>query len=75
MRIIRDVYTNEEYEYKGKIYKGQNFINVSASIDGTDNLPIKIRVIIHIRLLRLLRKGLSIKEALWQLNGLLKSVK
>lgn len=69
LRVIRDVYTEEEYEYQGKTYKGQKFVNVSASIKGTDNLPIKIRVIIHIRLLRLLRKGLSIKEALCQLNG------
>ena len=69
LRVIRDVYTEEEYEYQGKTYKGQKFVNVSASIKGTDNLPIKQRVIIHIRLLRLLRKGLSIKEALCQLNG------
>ena len=67
--VSRDIYTKEDYEYQGKMYKGQEFVNVSASIKGTDNLPIKIRVIIHIRLLRLLRKGLSIKEALWQLNG------
>lgn len=40
-----------------------------AEIVGTWKLPIKQRVIIHIRLLRLLRKGLSIKEALCQLNG------
>lgn len=71
--ISRDEYTKEDYEYQGKIYKGQKFVNVSASIKGTDNLPIKQRVIIHIRLLRLLRKGLSIKEALCQLNGKLKS--
>lgn len=73
LRVIRDIYTEEEYKYQGKTYKGQKFVNVSASIKGTDNLPIKIRVIIHIRLLRLLRKGLSIKEALCQLNGKLKS--
>ena len=69
LRVIRDIYTEEDYEYQGKTYKGQKFVNVSASIKGTDNLPIKQRVIIHIRLLRLLRKGLSIKEALWQLSG------
>jgi hypothetical protein len=66
--VSRDVYTKEDYTYQGKIYKGQKFVNVSASIKGTDNLPIKQRVIIHIRLLRLLRKGLSIKEALWQIK-------
>lgn len=69
LRIIREIYTDEDYTYKGKIYKGQKFINISASIENTDNLPIKARVIIHIRLLRLLRKGLSIREALWRLNG------
>lgn len=67
--VSRDVYTKEDYEYQGKMYKGQEFVNVSASIKGTDNLPIKQRVIIHIRLLRLLRKGLSIKEALCRLSG------
>lgn len=66
--VSRDVYTKEDYTYQGKIYKGQKFVNVSASVKGTDNLPIKLRVIIHIRLLRLLRKGLSIKEALWQIK-------
>lgn len=66
--VSRDVYTKEDYEYQGKTYKGQKFVNVSASIKGTDNLPIKQRVIIHIRLLRLLRKGLSIKEALCKLK-------
>ena len=69
LRIMRDVYTEEDYEYQGKIYKGQKFVNVSASIKGTDNLPIKQRVIIHIRLLRLLRKGLSIKEALERIKN------
>lgn len=68
LRVVREIYTDEEYEYRGKIYKGQNFTNVSASIDGTDNLPIKIRIILHIELLRLLRKGFSIKEALCKLK-------
>lgn len=66
--VSRDVYTKEDYTYQGKTYKGQKFVNVSASIKGTDNLPIKIRVIIHIRLLRSLRKGLSIKEALCKIK-------
>ena len=39
-----------------------------AEIIGTWQLPIKQRVIIHIRLLRLLRKGLSIKEAICKLK-------
>lgn len=68
LRIVREIYTDEEYEYRGKIYKGQKFVNESASICGTDGWTIKKRIIIHLRLLRLLRKGLSIKEALWQLN-------
>lgn len=67
--ISRDEYTKEDYTYQGKIYKGQKFVNVSASIYGTDNWTIKQRVIIHIRLLRLLRKGFSIKEALCQIKG------
>jgi hypothetical protein len=66
--VSRDVYTKEDYEYQGKTYKGQKFVNVSASIKGTDNLPIKIRVIIHIRLLRLLRKGFSVWYAVYIAN-------
>ena len=33
LRVIRDIYTEEDYEYQGKTYKGQKFVNVSASID------------------------------------------
>ena len=39
-----------------------------AEILNTWQLPIKKRIMLHIRLLRLLRKGLSIKEALWQMQ-------
>ena len=68
LRIVREIYTDEEYEYRGKIYKGQKFVNETASIVNSDSWSIKKRIIIHTRLLRLLRKGLSIREALWQLN-------
>ena len=62
----------ERYEQDGLVvYPNEQ----EAEIVNTWKLPIKDRVIIHIRLLRLLRKGLSIKEGLWQLNGLLKNVK
>ena len=62
----------ERYEQDGlAIYPEEQ----QAEILNTWQLPIKKRVIIHLRLLRLLRKGLSIKEALCQLSGLLKSVK
>ena len=68
LRVYKDIYTKEDYEYQGKIYKGQQFENVGASVLNTEELPIKYRVIIHIRLLRLLRKGLTVKEALCQIK-------
>ena len=38
--------------------------DMQAEIPNTWNLPLKDRVTIHIRLLRLLRKGFSVKEAM-----------
>lgn len=82
--VSRDVYTKEDYTYQGKVYKGQEFVNVSASIKGTDNLPIKQRVKMHIKVLRVLRdrdniysslvsilnnRGFIIKEALCKIKG------
>lgn len=62
----------ERYEQDGlAVYPKEE----EAEILNTWKLPLRDRVIIHIRLLRLLRKGFSIKEGLCQLNGLLKSVK
>lgn len=40
-----------------------------AEVTGTWDLAVKDRVIIHIRLLRLLRKGLNIKEGLCQIKN------
>jgi hypothetical protein len=41
---------------------------MQAEIMGTSNLRLRDRIKLHIRLLRLLRKGLSIKEALCQMK-------
>lgn len=58
-------FIEESYKQDGlAIYPDEQ----QAEIIGTWQLPIKQRVIIHIRLLRLLRKGLSIKEALCQMK-------
>lgn len=62
--ISRDVYTKEDYEYQGKIYKGQEFVNISASIKGTDNLPIKQRVKMHIKVLKVLQDKDNIYSSL-----------
>lgn len=43
-----------------------------AEIQNTSYLPLKDRVTLHIKLLRLLRKGFSIEEALWKIQGNLK---
>lgn len=40
-----------------------------AEITGTSNLSIKYKVLLHIKLLRLLRKGFSVKEALNIIKG------
>lgn len=63
LRLWCDTYTKEPYEYEGAIYKGQEFKVFGAEIIGTENLPHKQRVIIHLKLLRLLRNGFSINEA------------
>ena len=43
-----------------------------AEIQNTSYLPLRDRVTLHIKLLRLLRKGFSIEEALWKIQGNLK---
>lgn len=74
-KIMREIYHYLKMEY---LYGGSIFIvdelNVSydeetAEIKGTEwGMSIKDRVIIHIRLLRLLRNGFSIKEGLCQIK-------
>lgn len=75
-KILREIYDKIQWEF---IHTGSIFIiddinldydDKTAEIKGTEwGMSIKDRVIIHIRLLRLLRKGLSIKEALCQIKG------
>lgn len=74
-KILREIYDKIQWEF---IHTGSIFIiddinldydDKTAEIKGTEwGMSIKDRVIIHIRLLRLLRKGLSIKEALCKLK-------
>lgn len=66
--IFEEHYTEEDYYYKGKKYKGKKFVERFAEIDNTWRLPIKQRVIIHIRLLRLLKQGFTVQEALCRLK-------
>lgn len=76
---IQTLYSIYQEIYRCIVFFNPCFINVQgmlidteekqAEIDGTCYLPIKDRVIIHIRLLRLLRSGLSIKEALCKIKG------
>lgn len=61
-----DLFQVETYEKDGLIvYPDEQ----QAEIKDTWQMSIKQRVIIHIRLLRLLRKGVNIKEAVWQVKG------
>lgn len=74
-KIQQAVYNCVKWEFitSGSIFHidGLSLFNEeeTAEIIGTEwGMSIKDRVIIHIRLLRLLRKGLSIKEGLWQIK-------
>lgn len=62
--VWRDEYTKEKYIYKGQEFNGQNFIEYGACIKGCEDLSVYLRVIIHIRLLRLLRQKVSIASAI-----------
>lgn len=64
LRVWREEYQPEEYIHEGKKYQGQKFTEHFAEIIGTESLSLKIRVILHIRLLRYLRQGYSIKEGI-----------
>lgn len=74
-KIYEKIYNEVKLQFlkNGKIYSVDGFTNSveehQAWIDKTDNLSIKDRIVIHIRLLRLLRKGLSIKEALYEIKN------
>lgn len=60
--IWKNQYTSDNYEYCGQNYKGQKFTMCGASVKGSENLPLKERVALHIKFLRLLRKGDEIKK-------------
>lgn len=55
----------ESKEYKGLMIWGEDR---QAEILNTDKLPIKIRLQVHVQLLRLLRKGFSIEDALERIS-------
>ncbi len=56
----------ERREINGLIIWGED---KQAEITGTSNLELKDRVTLHIKLLRLLRKGFSIEEAIKRLKN------
>lgn len=66
--IWQDIYTKGVYQYRGQNYQGEEFEYKGACILGTEKLSIKNRVKLHIRLLRYLRKGFSVKEAVLNLK-------
>lgn len=55
----------EKKEYKGLTIWGEDR---QAEITGTNKLPIQVRLLLHLRLLRYLRKGFSIEESLERLK-------
>ena len=66
--VYNEVFIDEVFDYKRKKYVGKQFVERFAEIDNTWRLPIKQRVIIHIRLLRLLKQGFTIQEAFNELK-------
>lgn len=50
--IFNEHYKNENYEYRGQMFKGQNFIVCGASIEGSEKLSLKDRIKVHINFLR-----------------------
>lgn len=62
--IRREIhYTNEDYEYYGEIFRGENFKLIEAELKGTEKLKIDKRLYIHKKLLDLIKTGLNIHEA------------
>ena len=73
--IMNEIYKIVHWEFicSGSVFSVDelhiNYEDETVEIKGTEwGMPIKDRVIIHIRLLRLLRSGLSIKEGLCRLK-------
>lgn len=71
VRVTLNKYDDEIYEHKkvrggfGK-YRGERFIVVNAELQGSEMLPIYQRLKIHLNLLRELRNGLTIKQAVYK---------
>lgn len=60
--VFRDEYTKDNYIYKGQTYKGQEFMFCGATVKGTEDLPVFKKIKIHIKVLRLLKKGVCIER-------------
>jgi hypothetical protein len=77
-RIMQEIYNCVKWEYikTGSIFsvKGLTILqeDEQAEIQGTELETIKNRIKIHIRLLRLLRKGLSVKDCMKKIKGAIK---
>ena len=59
----------EQFEIKHKDGMTLYGEDQQAEITGTSNLSIKYKVLLHIKLLRLLRKGFTVKDALMEMKG------
>lgn len=68
LNLYLNIY-QEKYEWfdnktkRYKTFQGEKMTAVQAEIEGTETLPIKVRLKIHIKLLRLLRQGFKVKRA------------
>ena len=68
-------YTEEDYEYEHKLYKGEEFKTREAEIVGTENLDISTRIRLHQKLIEYLEDNIKLDEAVDMIQNELKLIK
>lgn len=71
VRVWNVHYLPENYIYRGKQYKGQDFRVIESEIIGTEDLHITDRLYLHEHLLNELRAGLPLSEAMVDIRFML----
>lgn len=68
-------YTNEEYQYEGEIYRGEEFKIIEAELIGTERFNIDTRLYLHKKLFELINTGVTIHEAAEKLQEEIKKLR
>lgn len=68
-------YTEEEYEYEGITYTGEEFKTREAEIVGTENYDLETRISLHKALIDYLEDGYTMEESLNKLQPRLDELK